>query len=318
MSYLSNEVSRFAKCLDHRYNSGFHVLDDIFAVIVFTGFSVIQTQLLYRLGGHLRNGDFKSSSRTGPWFGIAHITLGAGYLICALLAVANFMMKLGLVSQHTALYDQNWLCPPSYSDSGPFRHLYICFDNGWTPLLTATKVLDFILGVFFQLMLLLSDGLLLYRCFILFEKPWAIAVMVAAASRLGWFIFVAATHFTGHNSAVITTYVSLLTTLLTSTALVIWLWQERSKAKASTEINQVSYGESIGIVLKAALPPIVLGFVHIWLFANITHVLVGLNAFWFSFTVLASQTITLSTFEQGDRGIMNGKPDRAISLPSSE
>ncbi|KAH6908605.1 hypothetical protein BKA70DRAFT_1481873 [Coprinopsis sp. MPI-PUGE-AT-0042] len=316
MSNLSNDLYQFADCLHPRDGSDSHVLDDIFAVGLFAGFSVIQSQLLYRLSGHLRNGDFKSSSRTGPWFGIAHVALGAGYLVCAILAIANFMMKLGLVSQHTVAVERNW-----------------------------------------PLMLLLSDGLLLlgltnrlklYRCFILFEKPWLFAVILAATSRLGWFIFVAAAHFTSHNSAVVSllkpwvyavilaatsrlewfifayftshnsAVMSLLTPLLTSTALVIWLWREKSKAKVSTEINQISYDESIGIVLKAALPPIILGFIHIWLLASISHVPVAFNAFWLSFTVLASPTITLSVFEQGDRGIMNGKPDRAISLPSKE
>ncbi|KAH6908610.1 hypothetical protein BKA70DRAFT_1280314 [Coprinopsis sp. MPI-PUGE-AT-0042] len=319
MSYLSSRVHRFADSVHPGYEPGFYVLDDIIAVIIFAGFSGIQAQLFNRLRGYLRNGDFKSPSRAAFWFGIVHIVLGAGYIFCAILAIVNFIMKLGLVTQHTIFVGihQPYLCPSGYSRYYLPLPFGVCLHNEWYPLYRTTEVVDGLLRALFQLIVLLSDGLLLFRCCILFEQPWVNAAMGASALRLGWFLAAMFAKLPGHASSIATTYVSLSITLASSAALIVWILQQKMKAKSSVDRTQVLYTESIVTIVKAALPQIILGFVHISILAGFHFVSVGLNALWISLTALASQRITVSVFEQGDQGILNGKVDQEISLPTT-
>ncbi|KAH6908609.1 hypothetical protein BKA70DRAFT_1280307 [Coprinopsis sp. MPI-PUGE-AT-0042] len=308
MTHLSSKVYRFGGAVTADpvvYSSHFSILDDIFAMIVFAAFSGIQAQLLIRLRGHLRNGGFKLPSRASLWFGIAHVVLGAGYLICAIFALVNFIRKLFLISQHSLFVGiaGEVSCTSRYSHS--YWHLGVCYHDEW--------FVERLLGVLFPLVVLLSDGLLLFRCCILFKQPWANVVMGASVLRLYWFIFVACTNPSGHFSLLATIYASLLTTLLTSSAVVVWLWREELKSKYSMG-TQAPYLESMGIIAKAALPPILLAFVHIGFFAGLQLVSVGFNALWLSFTVLASQTIAVSVFKQGHHSVLNGKPGGEIWL----
>ncbi|KAH6908596.1 hypothetical protein BKA70DRAFT_1562630 [Coprinopsis sp. MPI-PUGE-AT-0042] len=315
MSFLSNGVDRFIESLHPGPGASFHIVDDIFSVIVFTAFAVIQAQVLYRITNHLKHGDFKLSSGSGRLSGIAHVVLGVAYLICAVLVVADFMMKLGLTTQHTIVAERSWpvRCPSGYSNAfGSW--IPACLDMRWLPLLTATKVIDIILCALFLVVLLLSDGLLLYRCSIVLGHSWARAIKVASGLRFGWFVFSPFLLPMSFGS-LITIYVSLLTTLLASASLIAWLWHKKLEAKAAMSDSNIPFGESISTVIQATLPPIVLGFVHVGLFAGLQLLPVGLTAFWFSFTALASQTITLRILQQGDNAIMNGKYNQAITLP---
>jgi hypothetical protein len=80
----------------------------------------------------------------------------------------------------------------------------------------------------------------------------------------------------------ISIYISFATTLLTSSGLIAWLWNERQGAMATTKYN---YGPSFQTVISATLPQIILGFVHIGVRAGVQFFSVALIAAWLSFTV---------------------------------
>jgi hypothetical protein len=126
--------------------------------------AVIQAQVLYRITRHLKLGDFKAT-RTDRVVGIAHITLAVTYLITALLVLAGFMMKLGLVSQHIISGDRSaqWpepTCPLGYNGDFYLAWPPVCFEQKWRPLWTVIDIVDVILRVLFPIMLLFADGLM--------------------------------------------------------------------------------------------------------------------------------------------------------------
>jgi hypothetical protein len=216
-------------------------------------------------------------------------------------------------------------CPPGYSEDNYIYWPPICVQDRWAHLWSTSDFIDMILCVLFHIMLLLADGLMvsmitsigeaalthkclsieqLYRCFVVVKHPWRIAVQVAAALRLGWFSASLVIQFSRsmNNTYIlptvlssilfhfadgpVTIYVSLLTTLLTSSGLIAWLIYEKRQAEPSTtDTTQCKYGESFRTVIKATVAPIFLGFVHIGVFAGIQFSPVGLNAAWLSFTV---------------------------------
>ena len=87
--------------------------------------------------------------------------------------------------------------------------------------------------------------------------------------------------------ALITHYISLLITLITSTTLFIYLWSAKRKARKNMGDNDIPYNAYMEIVFEGTLPPIIIGFVHVGLFADLQLVPVGLNTLWFSLTVRA-------------------------------
>jgi hypothetical protein len=93
---------------------------------------------------------------------------------------------------------------------------------------------------------------------------------------------------------------SLLTTLLTSSGLIAWLWSERREAIiAKSDITKCNYGESFRTVIKATLPPVLLGFVQVGLFAGFHLIPVGLSAFWLSVTVRHSLLLVVTSVLTG-------------------
>jgi hypothetical protein len=86
------------------------------------------------------------------------------------------------------------------------------------------------------------------------------------------------------------TYVSLLTNLITSTTLVIRLWCAKRHAEASMgdRASQalVPYKRLIGILVESALPPLLLGILHMALFFSLQRTVISLNVLLVSLTVL--------------------------------
>ncbi|KAH6889586.1 hypothetical protein BKA70DRAFT_877007 [Coprinopsis sp. MPI-PUGE-AT-0042] len=116
MPYWSSELSTFAESL--QTEGPFRILDDILAVVIFSGFSVIETRILYRLIRPSNARRSSKSSRSSRLAAVVTITLGLAYVVCAALTLVNFMVKLALVTRYSrGVLDGSSppACPTGYS-----------------------------------------------------------------------------------------------------------------------------------------------------------------------------------------------------------
>ncbi|KAH6901644.1 hypothetical protein BKA70DRAFT_1568441 [Coprinopsis sp. MPI-PUGE-AT-0042] len=324
MSSLSNSVYSFTRSLHPGpYGSHFTMIDDILGLVVVSGFSVIQAQFLSRLRRHNKGKTTKSWTIADYVFRETHTLLAAGYMICAILTLASFAMKSGLVGQRTIPVDYTARCPELYERFDYFMD--VCLEQKWHTLLDITIVFDYILGGLFQVLLLLADGLMIYRCYKSVKRPWSHLFVTMGALRVFAFILLAPMSLA---VCLIPIYVSFLVTLITCVTLVIVtaftdqssleLNDLRTSGNDALAHENVPYRRFIGIVVKSAIPMTLAGALHIGLFAGLQIIPVAVNALLFSFTVLAPQKIALQVLEHAGRDLLDGpSSEQPISLPIS-
>ncbi|KAH6908614.1 hypothetical protein BKA70DRAFT_1222786 [Coprinopsis sp. MPI-PUGE-AT-0042] len=101
-------------------------------------------------------------------------------------------------------------------------------------------------------------------------------------------------------------YISLGTNLIISSSLIIWLWRRKKEVKylmggAAVGKTQIPYSRLINVLVQSALPPLLLGLLHMVLYIYRRTQAIrspsSLGALWISFTVLAPQIITLHAIQ---------------------
>ncbi|KAH6880336.1 hypothetical protein BKA70DRAFT_190881 [Coprinopsis sp. MPI-PUGE-AT-0042] len=161
-------------------------------------------------------------------------------------------------------------------------------------------------------MIIFADALLVYRCFIVFEAPWAWIISVPSGlSLLGSFgCFIAQVSLSekrlgpgGVIFIVAGTYTSLLANLIVSPALILRVWLARREMESLVGESRFShthvpYTRLIEILTESAVPPLLLGLLHLILhFAIRDCHFTFINMLWVSFTILAPQTLTLRVLD---------------------
>jgi hypothetical protein len=176
MSALSNGISSFVRSLRAGPGTHFTIIDDILSLVIFSGFfgtllsevpvapthliieplftPVIQYQVFCRLHRQIAN---TKSSCTSIEFRGTHTVLAAGYFTCAVLAVSSFSMKMILIGQHTISWTTNG-CPAYWRRLDVLRD--VCIETKWLRFLEFITLVDNILGVLFQFVIMLADGLM--------------------------------------------------------------------------------------------------------------------------------------------------------------
>ncbi|KAH6899389.1 hypothetical protein BKA70DRAFT_739162 [Coprinopsis sp. MPI-PUGE-AT-0042] len=319
MPYWSSELSTFAESL--QTEGPFRILDDILAVVIFSGFSVIETRILYRLIRPSNARRSSKSSRSSRLAAVVTITLGLAYVVCAALTLVNFMVKLALVTRYSrGVLDGSSppACPTGYSLVESW--LSLCVSESKANRIRLVIALDVTNAILFQLMLIVSDALLLYRCFILLSKPWSwIITTVATLPLCASFGFLICNFFHRRLDVVAPTYVSLLTNLVTSTTLVFRLWRAKREAEESMGDRlcqaQIPYKRLIGILVESALPPLLLGILHMILFFSLQATVISLNVLLVSFTILAPQSISLRVQKGREHEAQKHTSGQIFTLP---
>ncbi|KAH6908598.1 hypothetical protein BKA70DRAFT_1280285 [Coprinopsis sp. MPI-PUGE-AT-0042] len=179
----------------------------------------------------------------------------------------------------------------------------LCMQKKAASLRQTIHVLDTVTATLFQLSVILSDALLIYRCYIILRGPWSWIISSVAslplAASFSLLIVLLVPQHAGHNNPLllwrVATYVSLLTNLIVSATLIIHLRKAAQRltsllGHASTTRTRTPYTRIIEMLVEAALPPLVSGIVHLILFAALKTQAITLNVLLLSFTVLAPQT----------------------------
>ncbi|KAH6908601.1 hypothetical protein BKA70DRAFT_1280292, partial [Coprinopsis sp. MPI-PUGE-AT-0042] len=105
------------------------------------------------------------------------------------------------------------------------------------------------------------------------------------------------------------TYVPLLTNLIVAPALSIWLWRSRHTLTGKFGVKDTHpYTRKLAMLVESAILPLLLGLVHVVLFAAFQVQAVAVNVLWLSFTVLAPQIIALRTLQGRDHNSREATP----------
>ncbi|KAH6908600.1 hypothetical protein BKA70DRAFT_273223 [Coprinopsis sp. MPI-PUGE-AT-0042] len=312
MAFWSQDIKGFAESL--LPGRPFQLLDDILSLVVVSLFSVVEAHISLRLLRYVKVRTSSRNPQSSRIFGFVSIALGAGYLVYTINSIAMFCLKLEFVTdlintgQRSALVD----CPEGYTqfDSTPF-----CMEISKALLPRSVKTAGVFNEVLLYLMILLSDGLLIYRCHILLETRRLIFFIACTPLLISFMYYLVTTATFRANehyqtsSVLIGIYVSLLANLVVSTTLFVWLWKARRAARSKHGHSSsggkqatIPYTRLMRILLESAIPPLILGIIHLILrLASFEPIIPGLGILWVSVTVLAPQYIALRAFQVRDQ-----------------
>ncbi|KAH6890930.1 hypothetical protein BKA70DRAFT_1327109 [Coprinopsis sp. MPI-PUGE-AT-0042] len=150
------------------------IQDDLASIVILTTFSVIQGYLSFSIVRHLfGRHNLPRDSRKSPKFSIVAVVVSILYLVASVLAMVTFATKLFGAAKVTYYQNESQI-PDSVMYMCVLVELYetcpLFFTYIPSPL---ASQLDIALGAVFQAVVILADGLLLYRCFVVFkDKPW--------------------------------------------------------------------------------------------------------------------------------------------------
>ncbi|KAH6902281.1 hypothetical protein BKA70DRAFT_1568054 [Coprinopsis sp. MPI-PUGE-AT-0042] len=236
MVYWSNTVAEYA--VSFHSGNRFIVMQDLVSLPIYACFFVIQGQILWRLYHQLRrkkNSDQRP--RSNLIFGFVSMILGAGYMICTIFLVTSLLLKLPFVAKLVKTTETAPACPIGYSKLLYHGYLELCMEDNKVYLQRVMSALDATSTSLFQLMIIFADALLVYRCFIVFEAPWAwIISVLSGLSLLGSFALISLPEKRLGPGGVIFivagTYTSLLANLIVSPALILRVWLARREMES--------------------------------------------------------------------------------------
>lgn len=151
------------------------IQDDLASIIIMAVFSVLQSYLSFNILRHIlqNQSSLPRSSRKSSTFSIVAVAVFVLYCAAAVLAIATFASKLSVAAKVNYWADERDIPPGTgYSCVLPdvFEGCPLFYTYRPSPLASR---LDTALGAVFQAVVILADGLLLYRCFLVFrDKPW--------------------------------------------------------------------------------------------------------------------------------------------------
>ncbi|KAH6908597.1 hypothetical protein BKA70DRAFT_1400617 [Coprinopsis sp. MPI-PUGE-AT-0042] len=304
MAFWSHGVYDFAECLLLE-QARFSIIEDVVSLFVLACFSVIQAQIALQLVRHLR--------RTRPrrrTFALVNVALSAGYIICTIIWMANLCLKLQFVTRFQRMNESGPLfCRDGYIPD-PVNSA-LCRQVNSATAEKPVNILNWVTSAAFQVMLVLADSLLIYRCYIILERPWAWIVAVTASLPLLVSLGLSLAVFgTGYDRGalyleMISVYLSVLTNLIVSPTLILCLWREKRDVDSLLGDSRVGkahvqYTRIIRTLVESASPPLALGLVHIVLVAAFQVNSPLFNLIWITFTILAPQTIALRAVQGRD------------------
>ncbi|KAH6908611.1 hypothetical protein BKA70DRAFT_1481880, partial [Coprinopsis sp. MPI-PUGE-AT-0042] len=197
---------------------------------------------------------------------------------------------------------------------------YICFEKEAAFKIRLIFVLQDLNAAIVQSMFIVSDLLLVYRFYLMLETSWVIIgiTTLPLLASFGFFVFALMEYRdtrqdTTENSRVYSSvliyesYISLGTNLIVSTLLIIHLWRRKREIQflmgsAIVNKSQIPYSKLMKVLFQSALPPPLLGFLHLTLrftasVANGNFLLGGdfssIGTLWISSTVHASKFTSL-------------------------
>ncbi|KAH6912695.1 hypothetical protein BKA70DRAFT_772402 [Coprinopsis sp. MPI-PUGE-AT-0042] len=265
--------------------SPFLIADDITSLVVLLVFSALQAYASFKIFKSLAKKSEQDPARTfvhrspsNRIFAVTSICVFAGHLVVAVLFLASFALKLRLAKTYPER---------TIETISVFR-------------LEATTV------TLAQVVILLADALLVYRCYIVCRTQWVIWVMTIVTLLGSLTIFILNTVVTFsfhsvHNSLlpVLETACSVLLNIIVTISITtkLILAQRKFKELAGRSSN-APYARVIGILLEAALPPALVGLIICTLtvplnFADGVNYTYCINILWFSCTALAPQLIAV-------------------------
>ncbi|KAH6881253.1 hypothetical protein BKA70DRAFT_1238449 [Coprinopsis sp. MPI-PUGE-AT-0042] len=308
MVYWTSDVSDFIAFF-HNQSKEAMIQHDILSLVICAFFSAIQVQIIWRLYGHLKAAKLSQQSpRSSRVFGATGIVLGVGFIVCTILLVTTTVIKLDFVAKHV---------PNAPESNGQHQTGYTvllnscCIEESQEYLLRVISNLDIAIVALFQLMVLLADSLM---------NPWRwIVVVPCVLALLGSLVCLILQAIRSSEIFLVSgTYFSLLANLIVSPTLVAWIWKSKREIESCLDSHQLShtqipYNRLMRILTESALPPSLLGFVHLGLYLPSGYRMAVawrvLNALWVIFTILAPQTIAL-------RVIRGREPLRGQPTPS--
>lgn len=315
-------------------------LDNLLSLTTFVSFSVIQGQIVWEMVDRLRTGHLKKAQRSVRIIGASSIVLGIGYIIGSVLILINFATRTYQVPWD----DAQWKVFGNHPKSAQIQAnaaLKICsslrlkgVNDADYPacvrvvnLLTRTFDMDIVTNVLFHFMLILADGLLVYRCYMMLKRPFlmtglASLPLIGSLGVLLWFLVNGIRQMKRYSAlgpyeALLLTldgysagllysfYISLGTSIVVTTTLIYRLWKENREAKrllgdSPSNESHWPYKRLIVLLLSSALPPLLLGLVHLVVFLGFRRTSQAHGALWVSFTILAPQIIAIRAIQKSD------------------
>ncbi|KAH6908616.1 hypothetical protein BKA70DRAFT_1562644 [Coprinopsis sp. MPI-PUGE-AT-0042] len=277
-------------------DASFVILDDLGSLCIFSCFSVIQVYIAGSIIRHWKARLSEKPARTVRVFWIVNLALCFGYLVCTSLAIAGFAMKLELATRHTAWSDEVWVykCPEGFVSF----YMYHCVKKASSFRVRIVVVLQTLNAAIAHFLFIVSDMLLVYRCYLMLETP-RIITGLTTLPLLGSLAIVLylLVHYSDAMSEYYSSrlalglYLSLGTNVMVSTVLIVRLWRGRQEFKslvggAVVGEAQIPYSRLMKVLLESALPPLILGVVHVTLYFMLPDVSLSMHsALWISFTV---------------------------------
>ncbi|KAH6908617.1 hypothetical protein BKA70DRAFT_1400634, partial [Coprinopsis sp. MPI-PUGE-AT-0042] len=183
-----------------------------------------------------------------------------------------------------------------------------CFDPSSAMLVVWSARLDVTVAVIFHAMLLLSDILLVYRCYIMMQNRWLIwgLALVPALASFGLLMYNAITQY-GANASIflyLGATVSILTNVIVSTSLIARIQRRQREVEELTEHThfhlKIPYTYVTFVLFESAFPPVALGLVSLALLPVYRYT--GcVRLLWLSMTVLSPQIIALRVLRGRNR-----------------
>ncbi|KAH6908540.1 hypothetical protein BKA70DRAFT_1481778 [Coprinopsis sp. MPI-PUGE-AT-0042] len=285
----------------------FTIVEDVLSTFALGCFSIIQAQIALRLIRRL------TRTRLRHVFALVSIALCAGYIISTILWTTGFCLKLWSISR---IYQDGRKMEPFCVDGyEAFCHPLCQPENSRQfRLENSLYILDKTVVSCVQLLLVLADGLLIYRCYVMLECGSALVITTAAGSLLlfsvGAFIVVLKLPSRPYNPIVdmASTWISLGFNLLISPTLIIHLWREKKEVDALVGDSRVGkayvqYTRIIRTLVESAVPPLILGLALVIsrFYGNAAP---ALYLVWVTFTILAPQTIAMRVLRRRDSRVV--------------
>ncbi|KAH6908595.1 hypothetical protein BKA70DRAFT_273103 [Coprinopsis sp. MPI-PUGE-AT-0042] len=295
MLFFSYDTSSFARALRPGPPEIDLVVDNALALAVLSGFFVKQVIAFRDFKRHLRRRNFERPSQAGRGFGIAHIVLIIAFLFSVFVTLATLCMKLAAV-RHIEPFIASGICPPG--QVAAYLLPGMCAEKDWDSFIRIIYGIDASNDGLLQLMLLLSDGLLVYQCYTAIERPLVHLVTIATLLRVGLVAFTVLMAFIDDYASMRSAYGSLLATFIASMTALVWLCWGQQEAKislGSTALNttKLRREESIKTVAKSLFYAVVSGLAHLGVLVNLGKMFITLNIIWVACLIMLSQTLAL-------------------------
>ncbi|KAH6911103.1 hypothetical protein BKA70DRAFT_1269467 [Coprinopsis sp. MPI-PUGE-AT-0042] len=328
-SFLGHTTSQFSESLSP--DVGFFILDDLLALILASCFSVVQVQISFRLicGLKLREGSSAQPPRSKLIADALCAILSVLYLVCTIILVANFATKLELVTRHLRPrieYEEEWRSDPCYFDGT--LPIWPWAGNGCVmleglPAFRATQRLDVANIALAQVLIMLSNALLTYRCHTALQIRWFVTAPASGLllASLGLFIFMLASPFRAAAMILLLagSYVALGANLLVSVPLFVHLCRVGRVAESFVPrriFTQFLWKKLLEILIGSSLLSMLLGFLHIILWYIHEKLSPVHGVLWVSMTVVAPQIIALRFLPEpnDDSAELSEKPSPSVPL----